>query len=104
MIFICRFCIDSLGTLPMVARGGTRIGWRGRRDWRRRDLQCAVQIKLPDQRQGQLWELHLMGRLINLGADAAKNGAYLFLRSDVPEKRTRVGTVATIAILGRTPG
>src|ERR1700745_2688241 len=104
MIFIRRFCVDSLGTLPMVACGRAKIDWGRRRSWRRGDLQFAVQIKLSDQRQGQLWKLHLMGRLINLGADAAKNGAYLFLRLDVPNERGGVGTVATVAIFSRAPG
>src|SRR5262245_43678963 len=100
MIFVSRFCIDSLGTLPMVARGCASIDW-GRR---RGDLQSAVQIKLSDQRQGQLRELHLTGRLINLSANTAENGAYLFLSLDIPEERRRVGTVATVAIFSGAPG
>src|ERR1700752_5267774 len=48
MIFICLFCIDGLGTLPMVACGRAGI------DRRRRGLGCgnpqfAVQIKLADE-------------------------------------------------------
>ena len=45
-----------------------------------------------------------MGRLINIGADAAENGAYLLLRLDVLKERGRIGTVATVAIVSRTPG
>src|ERR1700751_2975836 len=45
-----------------------------------------------------------MRRLINIGANAAENRAYLFLRLDVLEERGRVGTVATVAIISRAPG
>src|SRR5258706_8911685 len=45
-----------------------------------------------------------MGRLINIGADAAENGAYLLLRLDVLKERGRIGTVAAVAIVSRTPG
>jgi hypothetical protein len=40
-----------------------------------------------------------MRRLINIGANAAENRAYLFLRLDVLEERGRIGTVATVAII-----
>ena len=45
-----------------------------------------------------------MGRLINIGADAAENGAYLFLRLDVLKERGCIGTIATVAIVSRAPG
>lgn len=46
----------------------------------------------------------MTGRLINVGADAAENGAYLFLGLDVLEERGCIGTVATVAIIGSAPG
>src|SRR5215467_6579619 len=99
MIFICFFCIDGLGTLPMVACGYARIDWCRRRSRGRGDLQFAVEIKLADERQGQFWELRVLGGLINVGADAAENGAYLFFCLDVLKKRGCIGTVATVAIV-----
>ncbi len=45
-----------------------------------------------------------MGRLINIGAYAAENCAYLFLRLDVPEERGCIWAVATVTIVSRAPG
>src|SRR6516164_10662396 len=45
-----------------------------------------------------------MGRLTNVGTNAAEYGAYLFLCLDVPKKRGRIGTVATVAIVSCAPG
>src|SRR5262245_10474595 len=49
MIFIRRFRVDGLGTLPMIARGRARIDRRLRGTWGYGDLEFAVQVELADQ-------------------------------------------------------
>src|ERR1700674_3480899 len=44
-----------------------------------------------------------MGRLINVGTYAEENSAYLFLRLDIPEEYSCVGTVAAVAIVSGAP-
>src|ERR1700757_176323 len=45
-----------------------------------------------------------MGRLIDVAANAEEDDAYLFPGLDVPKERRCKGTVATVAVLSRTPG
>src|SRR5262249_20287541 len=58
-----------------------------------------TQVKLPDDRQGKLGQLAVLGRLVDVGTDSAEDCPDLLRSLDVFEKGPGVRTVAPIAVL-----